>query len=1020
MNNREFLGLALPQAGHYCLFHKADGYPRHEWFDSIDDLAGACEAHEATTDLYFGTAAFAAPTERTQANVLALRCLRLDIDAGEKKFAKDPEGTYPTQRDAVAALAEAFKAGLPKASLALSSGEGVHAYWFLDRDLNREEWDKLAGALHFASKAVGLKADPKVTRDSARVLRPIGSLHNNGTLVGAALLKVITPEPYSPAALGTLLDEATPDESKFELAAEMSKLAAKLNADILEIKTQPASIAKVADHCQAIAWVRDTKGNVPEPVWRSFMGVAKYCEDGQDFIHPWSEGDPRYDAKETQAKFDRWETPPATCASFQPYGKCAGCKHAGKITTPKQLGYIEVREELEAPPETTATWTLPDELDVDEEPAAVEPTESASGCPIPGREDLFDPTKQLNPFFYKKTDGRWVLYVREVKKEKDGTGVEVQTEFILPVISKLVWIGYVTDTGASENGGAMSVLCRMDRIGQKRFATAALPGDISSQRDTLLKFMSNQGVYLHPNNKKAGEHLHNFIIHELHHVQDNMKFVVRNRFGYHMHDGQMLCSQGELTVFPRGHKDGEIQRCIVSSNIKEMAPAFGVNCLPPSVGRTWGQEVWRDHVAPSTVEYIKFVRKHYGHDGFEVARLALAIPLASPMLVFCADAPMTEDPELPTCGLVVSMFSQGSGRGKSAIQEVLAAGYGRPSLKRSGTKESATLNSIREMAHASAVYPFILDEVTRNSAADAAALLDMFSNGQGRTRLTSSAQIKGSASTWALITSVSTNVPQRELLASAQKSSNALSNRLLELDFDALQPSGSHVEFTNDFKALTPHFGAFGLLVAYLAVNKGREAMTAIGQENVGRAYDYLNCPQEFRFFARGLAAVLTLSDLLGRHFPFDIDEIKASYKKAVDAAMQAGKNWEVDAATEVSAMLSSLAPNIAITPSWTRRGNDLLLNQPRMPLYGREVQNEGIVIVDSTKVKQWCVENQISCRAFLERAYTAGLLVSKTGKVETGKVRLNTGVKSLPTQNINSYTFRTRADGGGESDHDE
>ena len=79
MNNREFLGLALPQEGHYCLFHKADGYPQHEWFDSIDDLADACEAHEATTDLYFGTAAFASPTERTQANVLALRCLATSV-----------------------------------------------------------------------------------------------------------------------------------------------------------------------------------------------------------------------------------------------------------------------------------------------------------------------------------------------------------------------------------------------------------------------------------------------------------------------------------------------------------------------------------------------------------------------------------------------------------------------------------------------------------------------------------------------------------------------------------------------------------------------------------------------------------------------------------------------------------------------------------------------------------------------------------------------------------------------------
>lgn len=348
LNVREFLGHVLPQGGSFCLFHKASGYPEHEWFATQDELCAGIERHADTVDLYFATAAYSEPTERTQANVRALKSLRLDIDAGAKKFAKDPEGTYPTQRDAVVALNAAFKAGLPKASIVLSSGEGVHAYWALAEDADPESWVKAAVVLQKVCEHLGLKVDNKVTRDSARVLRPVGAMHNNGTRVGATLCKLTNPEPWNLEALRMSLIELLPEEDQFAVAAEASKLKRNVNDDILTVQGPPASIVKVAEHCQAIAWVRDTRGDVPEPVWRSFMGVAKYCEDGQDYIHPWSEGDSRYDYDATQAKFDRWETPPATCDSFRAYGKCKDCKYSGKITTPKQLGTLTPAEVLKA------------------------------------------------------------------------------------------------------------------------------------------------------------------------------------------------------------------------------------------------------------------------------------------------------------------------------------------------------------------------------------------------------------------------------------------------------------------------------------------------------------------------------------------------------------------------------------------------------------------------------------------------------------------------------------------------
>lgn len=344
MDLRKFLGHVLPLDGHFCLFHEADGYPKHEWFDSLEDLAQACEHHQDTTDLYFGTAAYAQPTKRKQGNVLALKSLRIDIDAGEKKYAKDPEGTYPDQRSAVIALNVAVKAGLPKPSIVLSSGEGVHAYWELAEPASPGEWGDAAAMLSALCKVVGLKVDTKVTRDTARILRPVGSLHNNGKRVGAVLCKQLVQEPYTLSSLKTAIAPSLPREDLFALAAERDKFAQSLNADILEVRSRPASIVKVAARCASIAWVRDTQGVVPEPVWRSFMGVAKYCEDGEQFVHEWSQGDSRYDFHETQTKFDRWEMPPATCESFSVYGKCKDCKYKGEVTTPKQLGELMATE----------------------------------------------------------------------------------------------------------------------------------------------------------------------------------------------------------------------------------------------------------------------------------------------------------------------------------------------------------------------------------------------------------------------------------------------------------------------------------------------------------------------------------------------------------------------------------------------------------------------------------------------------------------------------------------------------
>jgi Family of unknown function (DUF5906) len=331
----EFYSRILPAHGRYVLFQNR----QNTFFNTLDELIAATERRIDTQGLYFATASYGDDDARTQANVIAIKAHRLDLDAGVAKFAKDPKGVYETHAAARAGLMEFVRATGIVPTLIVASGEGLHVYYELDESVTAAEWKPVAEKLKAVCKAMGLRADPTVTADEARILRAPGTLHKNGNRV--EVLKD-TGRTYSNAKLDAKLTALLPVQ-EFPIAlVRKPKGPVNINDDILAVTSPPASLAKVADHCSAVAAFRDTKGNIPEPLWRLCIGVGKYCEvDGEELTHEWSSGYPGYKPDETQEKYDRWDTPPATCAAFNDmHDGCASCKYRGKITTPKQLGYV--------------------------------------------------------------------------------------------------------------------------------------------------------------------------------------------------------------------------------------------------------------------------------------------------------------------------------------------------------------------------------------------------------------------------------------------------------------------------------------------------------------------------------------------------------------------------------------------------------------------------------------------------------------------------------------------------------
>ncbi len=109
---------------------------------------------------------------RSQENAVGLKSLFLDIDA--KGHDKD---SYNDLAEAVTALGSFLRATALPTPMTVRSGNGVHAYWPLDRALTVSEWQPLAHALVEATKQHGLKCDTGVTTDAARLLRIPGTLN---------------------------------------------------------------------------------------------------------------------------------------------------------------------------------------------------------------------------------------------------------------------------------------------------------------------------------------------------------------------------------------------------------------------------------------------------------------------------------------------------------------------------------------------------------------------------------------------------------------------------------------------------------------------------------------------------------------------------------------------------------------------------------------------------------------------------------------------------------------------------
>lgn len=280
---------------------------------------------------------------RSQTNIVALKSLFLDIDF------KGGEHGYDTPQDAISALQQFLTAtGLPRPSVIVRTGGGLHVYWTLDKRIPRHEWDPLAFALAEATKRHGFKCDTQCTVDASRVLRIPGTLNRKTdpprpvTLVGATDFDYSTDkisqllEPYKVARNGSLngaLPHKTPLTGVSDLAA---------GVDLPDNRPfEPKSVLRA---CPFLFNAVQTGGkDYTNPLWMMTTLAATFMEKGRQMAHVMGNKHPGYTPASTDALYDRKIKEKAdlglgwpSCQTISAYGSkvCQTCPHYLKGKTP--------------------------------------------------------------------------------------------------------------------------------------------------------------------------------------------------------------------------------------------------------------------------------------------------------------------------------------------------------------------------------------------------------------------------------------------------------------------------------------------------------------------------------------------------------------------------------------------------------------------------------------------------------------------------------------------------------------
>jgi len=343
-------------------------------------------------NIYFSIARF--ETEdggRTRDNALAFRAIPFDLDVGPGEDDRKYNNVDQAWRE-VCCFCQAI--GIPNPSLLVASGSGIHCYWCSDHDLSFDEWFAYASALKQAAIKYGLKFDPAVTADAARVLRVPGEgfvnvkraepapvqisrklfygEHDFATIftfanIGFGTIGVdVQPGPLFVAEVSTNYTAHAnhPQVSQqkfsrtvpgFTVAPEFQDLPVEdMGEGIEDLPLLP--LAPILEGCEYLRTAYETGGKEYNNFhWMTTTHLATWIEDGNAVAHKMACRHPTYSHSQTEQLWQRklrergardlgW----TRCSTIANHGSecCRSCSHLAFDQSPLHLGLEAARAKL--------------------------------------------------------------------------------------------------------------------------------------------------------------------------------------------------------------------------------------------------------------------------------------------------------------------------------------------------------------------------------------------------------------------------------------------------------------------------------------------------------------------------------------------------------------------------------------------------------------------------------------------------------------------------------------------------
>ena len=407
----EFYRKALPSNGVYCVaaIDPVSKIPRHKFVESTDDIMAAVNQFDPKKQNIFVALSSFSGYSRKAADAVFVRSFFVDLDVGEGKG-------YDTKEEASKAVDSfVLSEDLPP-PIKIDSGGGIHAYWLFDKDIPADEWKPYAEKFKDLCIKRGLKIDPVVTADLARILRCPETFN----------LKTDPPSPTK------IIDDALPVYSFGEFKDYLGAITdiqpfpkvSSSQMKLMKLDNFQSNFAKIKQKgCAQINYVLENAKSLPEPLWYSALSIAQHCEDRDSAIHEISKGYPSYNAEETEKKALQTEGMPHSCDTFNSTnpGVCNGCSHRGKITNPLSLGKVlQV-----AKPEIDNSLKHNGIAVGDDIPPATIDAIASKKATGTGLTTLPD---ELYPFVYGKQGG--IYYMPMVKYDDDGQPIQQEPELV--------------------------------------------------------------------------------------------------------------------------------------------------------------------------------------------------------------------------------------------------------------------------------------------------------------------------------------------------------------------------------------------------------------------------------------------------------------------------------------------------------------------------------------------------------------------------------------------------------------